>query len=182
MNEMYPLVSFKRDCFQEFEDEISLVLWCYNCNWKCDWCSLKSIIYDKKNIITENYLDLIRNHTSLETAVVFLGGEPTLHPYGLEEGCKLAKYLGLKTKVFTNGSDISIIEKLIDIRLLDAVSIDYKHYSFNIDKVLKSVINNNISVDVRITNYPGIENLELMKEKIYKYPKATLYIQKYQQF
>ena len=183
MDSEYPLIGFKNDCFQEFKDEISLVLWCYNCNWHCKWCSLKSIIYKKSNIINIDYLDVIKNHTEIETAVVFLGGEPTLYPQGLIDGCKLSRELNLKTKIYTNGTNLDILLYLIKEKILDAVSIDYKFYSFNIEDILNELLNFDIDIDIRITKYPEITKFDLMKQKIEKeYPEVNLYIQKFQEF
>lgn len=180
MEQELPLIGFKNEVFQEYKNEISLILFCYWCNWNCKWCSLKSIIYKKSNILTINYLDLIKNHTELETAVIFSGGEVTLYKKGLINGCILSKELNLKTKVFTNGSNLDILLFLIKEKLLNAISIDYKFYSFNIENLLNELLNYDIDIDIRITKYPELKNFELMQNKIKKeYPEVNLYIQKY---
>jgi len=187
MKSDYPLVHFMNECFQEYKDEVSLVLWSYNCNLKCSWCSMKDLIYDKKNILDVNYIDLIKSHTSLETAVVFLGGEPTLYPRGLITGCSFAKELGLKTKIFTNGFNKNIIHKLLNYNLLDSISIDYKDkYPNNIIYLLE-LVGNRIPVEIRTTIHPelrefDLETMEIVINDLKKYYQITYYKQRYQQF
>lgn len=168
MNKLFPLIDYKHELFQEYEDECSLVLWCYGCNWKCNWCSLKNIIYNKNLIIDEDYIYLINNTTDMETAVVFLGGEPTLYEEGLISGCKIAKINNLKTKIFTNGSNPDIILKLIDMNLLDAISIDCK--DVNDELILLKKLPKDFNIDIRVTLHKGItkNNLIKIQEKVKK--------------
>lgn len=180
MKDKFPLVHVKHECFQEYSGKISLVLWCYGCNLNCSWCSMKDLIYNKENILYTDYTYHIKNRTELEDAVVFLGGEPTIHPEGLFKACALAKSYGLNTKVFTNGTNVDTILKLISYNVLDAVSVDYKYYSFDIENFLDRICNHGVSTDVRITKYPNIEKFEDMKYKIEnEYSWTNLYIQKY---
>jgi pyruvate-formate lyase-activating enzyme len=185
MKKDYPIVGFKHECFQEFKDEISLILWCWNCNMHCSWCSMKNLIYDKKNIINLNYIDLIKNHTKLESAVVFLGGEPTIYPIGLYKGAKLAKSLNLKTKFFTNGKNLNIICDLVSKNLFDAISIDYKYQNQNIYYIINMLNKFKINIDIRITKYPELSNedYELMLYKVKTFgDRVNLFIQKFQKF
>ena len=178
MKSLYPLITYKNECFQEYHDECSLVLWCHGCNWNCDWCSLKDIIYDEKNIIDEEYLPLIAHTTAIETAVVFLGGEPTIHKKGLYIGCSVAKDAGLKTKIFTNGSNPHVIMYLIERGLLDAVSLDYKSYK---DKLLLlRLLPKDFNTEIRITLHDGIDEMKLilMKQKADKiFPNVKIFTQ-----
>lgn len=174
MKNLYPLIQYRNECFQEFEDEISLVLWCHGCNMNCSWCSLKSIVYDKSKILDIDYEELIKNHTDLETAVVFLGGEPFTHPRGLQNGLELSKDLGLKTKIFTNGSDIFYIGYLIGKNLLNSISIDLKEPGFPSEKDLECVLMlsdiYNIDIEFRTTIHPGLseDKLESIQKTVDK--------------
>ncbi len=140
----------------------------------CSWCSLKSIVYDKSKILDIDYEELIKNHTDLETAVVFLGGEPFTHPRGLQNGLELSKDLGLKTKIFTNGSDIFYIGYLIGKNLLNSISIDLKEPGFPSEKDLECVLMlsdiYNIDIEFRTTIHPGLseDKLESIQKTVDK--------------
>ena len=183
MKENFPIVYYRHEAFQEYKDEVSLVLWCFNCNWNCSWCSMKGLIYDKRHITDDDYIDLIKNYTSdIETAVVFLGGEPTLYPFGLHTGCIEAKKKGLKTKIYTNGSHIYPIIDLIDTTLdgtiLDAVSIDYKDRKDDLE--LLRELPEDFNIDIRITKHNGLtsNDIDKMIKKVDRInPNANVYVQ-----
>jgi pyruvate-formate lyase-activating enzyme len=162
------LFAYKRECFQEFENEISLVLWCMSCDMNCNWCSVKDILSDQDSELEEDYLELIKNKTELETAVVFLGGEPTLREEGLVQGCQEAKLLGMKTKVFTNGNSIRSAELLRELgyaKLIDSVALDYKYPIQNIQSFIASVIKTGINLELRTTMHPGLTESDLSQMK-----------------
>ena len=164
----FPLFAYKRECFQEFEDEVSLVLWCMGCNMDCSWCSVKNYLSDTEKELKEDYIELIKSKTPLETAVVFLGGEPTLREEGLAQGCQEAKLLGMKTKVFTNGNSIRSAELLRELgiaKLLDSVALDYKYPLQNIQSFIASVMKTGISLEIRTTVHPGLTEIDLSQMK-----------------
>lgn len=156
-----PLFAYKHECFQEFSDEISLVLWSWGCNWKCPWCSVKNMVSDKKCIIPEKYTKLIANPTEIETAVVFLGGEPTIHEEALCYGCAMAQDGGLKTKLFTNGSNPEVIRDLVNRGLLNSLSIDMKGIGFDLEPALSAA--GGITTEIRTTVHPLLRESELVK-------------------
>ena len=182
-NNLYPLVGFKRECFQEYHDECSLVLWCYDCNFHCSWCSMKSLIYDKSNIIKENYLSLITTATKMESAVVFLGGEPTLYAKGLELGCNLARDVRLKTKIFTNGSNMQLIYNLCKNKLLDAISIDYKEFDYTYAVVYNLISGGYLppeNIDLRITMHTELSEKDINQMKLNaESTGVNVYLQRY---
>lgn len=57
--------------------------------------------------------------------VCITGGEPTLHKE-LPEMCKEIKSVGLKVKLDTNGTNFSMLSKLIKEKLIDYVAMDIK--------------------------------------------------------
>ena len=69
------IVSYVRETFLEFENHISLVLFCYGCNMKCNYCYNYDYITDKTRIIDKPVETIIdENITPLTDSVVFLGG------------------------------------------------------------------------------------------------------------
>ena len=129
-----------KDSFQEYKDEQSLVLFSKGCNLDCYHC------YNKKDIeadkVLGNAIDIIdKTITPMHTAVVLLGGEPTIHNDILNV-CEHIKKKNLKIKIFSNGINIDIIESLCNSGIVDAWSIDLKEIK-NVKDVLRTCITDN---------------------------------------
>ena len=100
-----------KDSFQEYQNEHSLVLFTQGCNLDCSRCHNRK---DMWSTDTEDSVVIIEKIlTPLHTAVVFLGGEPTLVDHDLVVSCMAAKKQNKKVKVFTNGQKPEIIRKLL---------------------------------------------------------------------
>ena len=124
MPKSLPIISIIKDSFQEFNGEHSLVLFSYGCNFSCPECYNLKQVTNRDNIIGDG-VDIIKaNITPLHTAVVFLGGEPTIHPRGLGKCIQYCKDNGLKVKVFSNGQNSDFFRDYG--HLIDAVSFDVK--------------------------------------------------------
>ena len=128
------------------------------CNLSCPYCyNLK--LYN--NIIEDTDIDLDeaeRYIASLEEEnlngkkynkvdyVLFSGGEATLYQSSLKKLCIAVKEAGLKSSLYTNGTNPDVIIDLLDDKLLDFISIDYKWlpdhigYSSAIDLIIQSII------------------------------------------
>jgi pyruvate formate lyase activating enzyme len=116
------------ETFQEFEDQCSIVLYCFGCNLRCSFCYNYDFVTNPVNIMQESAEELIDKHVSpMIDGLVFLGGEPTLYPERLREISVYAKQkYGLAVKLFTNGTNPSIVFEGLQSGWLDKVSIDYK--------------------------------------------------------
>ena len=164
------------DSFQEYQGECSLVLFLSHCNLACSLCYNYPYYNTEMVISAKEAIDLYLrpNHT----AVVFLGGEPTVWEY-LPELIEYVKDKGLKTKLYTNGQKPSMIAQCA--KYLDAVSIDFKAFS-NVSKIIGKDIkdykykhniflcisklkdyNKYIEIEVRTTKWEGVEYREIGK-------------------
>jgi len=117
------IVDYIPDSIQEYKSEHSLVLFCQGCDLNCDGC------YNYDIVNQQNFMgfakDMIDKHiTDLHTAVVFLGGEPTIWTFELLDALRQTKSKGLKTKVFSNGMNSDIIR--VCSPYVDAWSFDFK--------------------------------------------------------
>ena len=153
------------DGFQEFDSEHSLVLFCHGCNFKCDYCYNYDTVTDKNNIIGEAKTLIDGNINPMHTAVVLLGGEPTIYGDELIDIAKHIKSKGLKVKLFTNLSNPGLVIDLIERGLLDSISMDVKwsknptkstiggiiDYVEHMDRWLHEVSMTGIDSEVRIT-------------------------------
>ena len=159
------IVRVINDSFQEYDEHHSLVLFSKGCNLSCRECyNLESL--DKLESIGEAIDVIEKNLTPLHDAVVFLGGEPTIHN-DLIHACRYAKRKSVLVKVFTNGmiSPASLCEEhvvdmfsvdlkcvrdcsyIIDSRILDEVYLQTLH-----DNIV-TMIRYQIPVELRTTRW-----------------------------
>ena len=112
--------------FGDFEDEVSVSVFFSGCNMRCRMCFNANVVVEPPRMSVEDVFEFVKAQVPLATAVVLLGGEPLIHPVEvLEEFLRRSRDLGLKTKLFTNGT---FYEKLVRLMpLLDRVSLDVKH-------------------------------------------------------
>jgi len=158
------IVSYIEDSFQEYEGQHSLVLFSKGCLYNCYHCHNKddinkASIGEARDIINDNI-------TPMHTAVVLLGGEPTIHE-DIADICRYIKSKDLKVKLYTNGHMVKVIKYLLDSYLLDAISIDFKCirnspkilginipgelYRDLVTTTIKNAISSNIDVELRTT-------------------------------
>lgn len=122
------IVSIIPESFLDYEDHLSIVLFCYGCNIECSYCFSYNYITNSENIINRTAEQLIdENINPLIDGLVFLGGEPTIYPDSLKSIALYAKKnYNLDIKLFTNGTNPEIVCLGLEEGWLDHVSIDFK--------------------------------------------------------
>lgn len=185
------LTSVIQDSFQEYEGHHALVLFAQGCNLRCAECyNLKEITNPTKNIgqareVIDQYL------TPLHDAVVFLGGEPTIHP-DLPALADYVRSLRLSRKVYTNGLNPDMVERLNDAGLIDSYSVDFKTiddssflgmniplsvYLKNVTLTIEDILEHGIDLEIRTTKWTGV-NVEGIKKFLHgNYPQVRHIVQ-----
>ena len=171
--------SIVQDSFAEYEGEHALTLFCNGCNLRCPECYNLEEVLDKEYIGTAR--DLIDEKiTPMHTAVVFLGGEPTVWAKSLIADLIYTKNSkGLKTKVFTNGMNPKIVAAINKDNLADAWSIDIKcvrgsesvlgrpvashEYIYKVEQSIDNILSHGKSLELRTTLWDNVTN---QKEEI----------------
>lgn len=187
---MVPIISVIQDSFQEYDNEHSLVLFTKGCNLNCVGCYNLEYM-DAKAV--GNGKELVDKYiTPLHTAVVILGGEPTIHKDSLINLCKYIRQKNLKVKLFTNGMKPVVVNCLLNKDLLDAISIDFKGVK-NLSNILgianvegyleKFQLTVNIckrfdiDIEIRTTLFPVVrKQKELIKTYLVFYCKSIKHI------
>ena len=113
-----------------------MVIFLKGCNFNCLYCSNKDLIAmpgttdsPAKN---ERVVDIeviereIRDARPFIRAVVFSGGEPTLHPHELKQLASFAKSQGLLVGIETNGFYPNRLKDMIEHGILDQIFLDIK--------------------------------------------------------
>jgi pyruvate formate lyase activating enzyme len=159
----------------DFPNKISCILWFAGCNMRCPYCYNPEIVLGKGKLTMEDVYSFLKKRIGLLEGVVFSGGECTLHKE-LPEIMSQIKDLGFDIKIDTNGSNPSMITKLIEKDYLDFVSIDFKatkktfslvtgsRYYDELIETLKQMIYHEISFDVRTTVHSDLLQFQDIEE------------------
>ncbi|MBU4076378.1 MAG: anaerobic ribonucleoside-triphosphate reductase activating protein [Euryarchaeota archaeon] len=149
------------------------------CNFNCIYCSNKNFIdvtdrleplFKKGKVVDiEEIEKQILDAKTFISAVVFSGGEPTMHPRELERLAGFAREQGLLVGIETNGFYPERLEELIKKKLLDRIFLDikappentkkYKTITGGIgdaaEKAIFTLNLNDVDIEVRTTVFPS---------------------------
>lgn len=177
----------------DYPDKLSAIVWTVGCNFRCPFCYNINLVFEKTDLILEEELlkFLIKRKGVLE-GLVISGGEPLLQK-DIFDFCRKVKKIGYKIKIDTNGTKPKELQKLIDEKLVDYISMDVKapknKYATlagskvimkNIEKSIGLIKNSNIDYEFKTTFVPKL----LSKEDIIEIGKWLKGSKKYylQQF
>ena len=189
-NALYDITPFT---LLDYPNKAACILWFVGCNMRCQYCYNPDIVFGKGKIGIDQAEDFLKSRKGLLQAVVFSGGECTMHP-DMMPLVKIAKSLGYLIKVDTNGARPKLIKSLIDNDLLDYVALDFKGLgqrfheitvsgSFEaFEETLDILLNANIQFEVRTTAHSQLlsaadlqEMLKFLEDRGYR---NNYYLQK----
>lgn len=176
---------FVKQSSDEWPGENVAIVYVKGCNFRCSYCrnTLMALpgLLDRTTEIPQDivfhYLKM--SHPKL-TGVVVSGGEPTMQQ-SLPGFLASVKALGLKVKLTTNGTNPEMLNKLINLKLVDHISMDIKsgfapgqyesitgtRSDIYIESVLQSISilkSSGISHQFFTTVLPGIHTPEILGE------------------
>ncbi|MDV2489885.1 MULTISPECIES: anaerobic ribonucleoside-triphosphate reductase activating protein [Campylobacter] len=151
----------------DYPDELAAIVWFAKCNMRCVYCYNKDIVLGEGKFDMRYLSEFLNSRQNLLSAVVLSGGECTksLH---FSDVLKLAKNLGYKTKVDTNGSSPEIIEE--NLSLVDFISLDFKAPKAKFEaitasnlydkfiKTLQTLLKNRVEFECRTTIHADMLN------------------------
>ena len=123
----------------EYPGEICAIVFTQGCNFRCPYCHNPELVKPGKNsnrISEEEILSFLNKRKNYLQAVAISGGEPCLHK-DILEFLKEIKKMGFLTKLETNGNFPEIIEKAIEKKLVDYLSMDIKGPFEKYDKIVR---------------------------------------------
>ncbi len=130
----------------DFPQKVAAVVFTQGCNFRCGYCHNPSLINfpshsvdfgtklcrsfanaqdDKLKYTCKNFLSFLQTRKGKLDGVVISGGEPTLQ-LGLYNFIKEIKQMEFAVKLDTNGTNLQMLEELINDNLLDYVAMDIK--------------------------------------------------------
>lgn len=121
----------------DYPDKTACILWFAGCNMRCAYCYNPDIVFGKGKINFDDALSFIKKRINLLDAIVLSGGECTLHN-GLIDFIKKIKELGFLVKIDTNGSNPLIIKRVVNEKLIDFISLDFKAPAQKFQTITKS--------------------------------------------
>lgn len=153
----------------EFHGNMSLVIFMSGCPLTCRYCHNVELLDDTTDKSFEEIKQEIDSSADFLDAVVISGGEPLMQLDALIEIFTYVREIGLKTKLDTSGIYPDRIQKLLDLKLLDFVSLDVKtvfskyrkitgsNVGFQVKKSMELIYaDENVHLEARTTYVPTL--------------------------
>lgn len=177
----------------DYPGYIAAIIFTQGCNFQCQFCYNPMLVWPASRegsklkykapsndwgqeghsgISEYDLFVFLKKRAGKLDAVVITGGEPTLHP-DLPEFIEKIRQLGYKIKLDTNGTNPTILEKLLKQKLVDYIAMDIKApekkyekvtgVKINLDDIKKSIkliMNSELPYEFRTTMVPGLHGSE----------------------
>jgi pyruvate formate lyase activating enzyme len=182
----------------EYPGKISTVLFTGGCNFRCPFCYNAELVERSQHLAdldSDTVLKYLEENAHLYQALVITGGEPTLNA-GVPDFLSRVKALNLRTGIETNGTNPTIVAKLLEKDLVDYIAMDVKApleweaYSRaagltpgkeelfeNVKRTLEHLKNTPVEVELRCTVVPGFhtpEDILRLAGQLKGYPRFVL--------
>ena len=149
----------------EFLGNMSLVIFMSGCPLTCRYCHNVELLEDTTEKSFEEIKNEIDSSADFLDAVVISGGEPLLQLDALVEIFTYVRKIGLKTKLDTSGIYPDKIKHLLDLNLLDFVSLDVKTTFSKYRKITGSNVGFQVKKSMELIN--ACENVHLEARTTY---------------
>lgn len=144
----------------EFHGNMSLVLFMSGCPLTCRYCHNVELLDDTTEKSLEEVKQEIDFSADFLDAVVISGGEPLMQTDEIIEIFSYVRQIGLKTKLDTSGIYPDKIKQLLDLKLLDFVSLDVKTSFSKYRKVTGSNVGFQVKKSMELINEDENVHLE----------------------
>ena len=148
----------------DYPGKIAATVFLAGCNFRCPFCHNRGLVLPeeikKQSKISENdFFKFLKAKRGLLDGVCVTGGEPTISQ-DLPKFLKKIKKLMFSIKLDTNGSNPTMVKKLIDEKLISYIAMDIKASLINkeYNKVLGVEVDlEKIKESIKIIRESGIE-------------------------
>ena len=145
----------------EFHGNMSLVIFMSKCPLACRYCHNVELLEDNTEWSLEKVISEIDSSADFLDAIVISGGEPLVQTDEVIEILKYVRKIGLKTKLDTSGIYPDKIRELLDLKLLDYVSLDIKTTFSKYRKITGSNVGFKVKKSMELINADPDVHLEL---------------------
>ena len=170
----------------EFHGNMSLVIFMSKCPLACRYCHNVELLDDNTEKSFEELKSEIDSSYVFLDAVVISGGEPLVQSESVIDILKYVRRIGLKTKLDTSGIYPDKLKKILDLNLLDYVSLDvkttfdkYRHITGSdvggdVKKSMEYINGAGVHLEIRTTYVPDLHTREEITDLV-KSIKADVY-------
>ncbi len=154
----------------DYPGRIASMVFTRGCTFACPWCHNGTLLDEGESISTEDFFSFLESRKKLIDGVVVSGGEPTIHG-DIEDFLARIRETGLAVKLDTNGSLPQVLERILDLSLVDYVAMDVKAplrdygkvvgvdgYEDAIKKSISLIMERAPDYEFRTTFVPGLHN------------------------
>ena len=162
----------------EFHGNMSLVLFMSKCPLACRYCHNVELLEDNTEKSFEEIRHEIDTSADFLDAVVISGGEPLVQTDAVIEILTYVRQLGLKTKLDTSGIYPDNLKRILDLDLLDFVSLDVKttfskyrkitgaNVGFQVKKSMELINEAGVHLEIRTTYVPTLHTKKDIKNLV----------------
>jgi len=167
----------------DWDGKVVSTIFTPRCNFECVFCHNHELVNSPekfKEVPEEKIIEHLKENADFLDGVCITGGEPTLQK-NLFEFCAKIKELGLLVKLDTNGTNPTLLKKLIQKKLIDYVAMDIKapvsakkyreisgtkgsYLLENVEESIQTLLKSDIDYEFRTTVIPSIHTKEDLKE------------------
>lgn len=141
----------------EFHGNMSLVIFMSKCPLACRYCHNVELLEDNTEWSFEKVKEEIDSSADFLDAVVISGGEPLVQSDAVIEILSYVREIGLKAKLDTSGIYPDKLKEILDLDLLDFVSLDVKTTFSKYKKITGVNIGFNVKKSMELINeYPNV--------------------------
>ena len=152
----------------EFHGNMSLVIFMSKCPLACRYCHNVELLEDNTEKSFEEVKEEIDSSADFLDAIVVSGGEPLVQTDAVIEIFKYVRQIGLKTKLDTSGIYPENLKRILDLDLVDYVSLDVKttfskyrkitgaNVGFQVKKSMDYINDAGVHLEIRTTYVPTL--------------------------
>ena len=163
----------------DWDRKVSSVIFLPGCNLRCPFCYNKGLVLhpEKMPAVSQGQIEeYLETNQKWIDGVVITGGEPTIHA-DLPQLCDKIKKRGYNVKVDTNGTNPTMIRRLLENQLVNYVALDVKaplteekyaeacgicaaQFLKKIKETIKMLMNDAVDCEFRTTLVPTLHHTE----------------------
>ena len=140
----------------EFHGNMSLVIFMSKCPLACRYCHNVELLDDNSEKSLEEIIQEIDSSADFLFSIVISGGEPLVQTDAVIQILTHVRQIGLKTKLDTSGIYPEKLKKILDLNLLDYVSLDVKTTFSKYRKITGSNIGFEVKKSMNLINDAGV--------------------------
>ena len=140
----------------EFHGNMSLVIFMSKCPLACRYCHNVELLDDNTEWSFEKVKHEIDSSADFLDAVVISGGEPLVQVDAVIDILKYVRQIGLKTKLDTSGIYPDNLKRILDLDLLDFISLDVKTTFSKYRKITGANVGFEVKKSMELINQAGV--------------------------